>query len=139
MKKLFIAATLLIVMVAGAMVLSSFSEPKENVMTECSDVSICVTFGEPQCVNVGNCTVELKNYGYGTYRVWCYNYNEYRVTVYYKVMGYDNNGNKREISGGSLNPKGKTNQAGFDQSLDFKTSCTNVYIDSDNLRVVKCD
>ena len=34
MKKLFIAATLLIVMVAGAMVLSSFSEPKENLKNE---------------------------------------------------------------------------------------------------------
>lgn len=35
MKKLFIAASLLIGMIAGAMVLSSFSEPKKNEKTTC--------------------------------------------------------------------------------------------------------
>ena len=40
MKKLFIAASLLIGMIAGAMVLSSFSEPKEEINKDC--MGICV-------------------------------------------------------------------------------------------------
>lgn len=40
MKKLFIAASLLIGMIAGAMVLSSFSEPKEEGNKDC--MGICV-------------------------------------------------------------------------------------------------
>lgn len=40
MKKLFIAATLLIGMVAGAMVLSSFVAPKANDKTECSQITM---------------------------------------------------------------------------------------------------
>lgn len=40
MKKLFIAASLIIGMMAGAMVLSSFSEPKEDVNKDCT--GICV-------------------------------------------------------------------------------------------------
>ena len=38
MKKLFIAASLIIGMIASAMVLSSFSEPKENETVGCSIV-----------------------------------------------------------------------------------------------------
>jgi hypothetical protein len=40
MKKLFIAASLIIGMIAGAMVLSSFSEPKTNVF--CSQLKVNV-------------------------------------------------------------------------------------------------
>lgn len=40
MKKLFIAASLIIGMIAGAMVLSSFSEPKQEINKECTQFSV---------------------------------------------------------------------------------------------------
>jgi len=40
MKKLFIAASLIIGMIAGAMVLSSFSEPKEELNEDCIEITM---------------------------------------------------------------------------------------------------
>lgn len=62
MKKLFIAASLLIGMIAGAMVLSSFSEPKENDNNACMEITMAdgwTRVGQYQGVSKDNKTHEF--------------------------------------------------------------------------------
>lgn len=65
MKKLFIAATLLIVMVASAMVLSSFSEPKEDVKNE----SVQITMNDGW-TEVGEYTGSARDGGTVRFVIW---------------------------------------------------------------------
>lgn len=140
MKKLFIAASLLIGMIAGAIVLSSFSDPKQDSIVENTDVSFSVLSGVPQCVIVGNCTVGLNAMANNKYKVYCVNHNRYRVSVTYTVQGYDNNGNLRRVSGGSISVGPNTSTSGQTAyGPEFTTTCKDLYIDTDNLRIVKCD
>lgn len=127
-------------MIAGAMVLSSFSDPKQDSIVENTDVSFSVLSGDPQCVIVGNCTVELQAMSNNRYKIHCVNHNKYRVNVIYTVKGYDNNGNLRQVSGGSISVNPKTdNGLGISYGPEFTTTCKDLYIDTDNLRIVKCD
>ena len=65
MKKLFIAASLIIGMIAGAMVLSSFSEPKENDNNACMEITMADGW-----TRVGQYQGVSKDYKSETFIIW---------------------------------------------------------------------
>lgn len=78
MKKLLISMTLLIGMVAGVMVLSSFTTPKQNAKTECSQSEVAADSWKLFRENVPYCDPAKKTcIGYGF--VWV-NTDTYQIT-----------------------------------------------------------
>ena len=130
MKKILISATLLIGMIAGAMVFSSFTTLKESAVETTITVS-----PEPTCKTAGNCSVNLigKN---GTYQVKAINYNDYKVTVNWTAIGYDSNGNKRQVGSGSLTCLPNNSKAPA-YSSTFSTNCEDVGLST--VDVTRCD
>ena len=123
---------MLIVMVTSAVVFSSFTTPKESEEVTCMVVS-----PEQSCKTVGNCSVDLiwDNASNG-YKVRATNYNDYGVNVSWTVVGYDSNGNKRQVGSGTLYC-GTTGNDKTQYSYNIKTNCEDVGLG--NVRVTKCD
>ena len=115
MKKLFIVL-IAIFMTSTAMVYANNSTIE------------IVSQDAPACVEAGNVSVEIN---YSTYRVGFYNKNDYRVTVSYEVWGYDQNGNLRQVGGGT-----QTIEANGASSTSFSQNYSGYFLK--NVRVQKC-
>lgn len=131
MKKLLVSASLLIGMMASAMVFSSFTTSNENESTLCA-----ATSDGPACKVVGNCTVNLVNKGNGIYEVRATNRNNYNVTVNWIAIGYDSNGKMRQVGSGSLTCGHGLNDRDA-VSNSFSTNCEDVSLG--DVKVLKCD
>lgn len=119
-------------MMASAVVFSSFTSPKEN-----AEVTCMVVNPEPSCKTVGNCSVDLIwSSDHKSCSVRAQNYNNYGVTVSWTVIGYDSNGNKRQVASGTLYC-GTTPSDRSQISSSIKPNCEDVGLG--NVSVTKCD
>ena len=130
MKKVLITMAVLTIMVAGAMVFSSFTTPKQEKSTEI--MMSAPIDGPGTCVQVGNCTVSIERSG-KTYTVRACNHNSYRVTVNWGAYYYVN-GEPTKVGGGTLSVG--TGQNCTNQAIVY-SSQDGVYLD--DVSVYKCD
>lgn len=132
MKKVLITMAVLTSMVAGAMVFSSFTTPKQDKSTEI--MMSAPIDGPGTCVQVGNCTVSIERNG-NHYVVTAKNHNRYRVSVNWSAYCYIN-GEKIKVGGGTLSPGPYTGNPGSDSAVVYSNQ-DGVYLD--DVSVYKCD
>ncbi|MBQ7612220.1 MAG: hypothetical protein IJU92_04015 [Spirochaetaceae bacterium] len=84
------------------------------------------------CTTVGNCSVQIQRVSGKTKQVVANNYNEFKVTVTWKVMGYPSSGNARVVDSGSLVVESGKNKVHY-----FTTECTDLYLT--DVHVYKCN